>query len=195
MRLPYVVWSRSNAVKNSCVLNELVGVDEIFQLTIGTPLADKFPENVHFTLHPDFPHHLVLIDSLNNINRVIVGSKRLSDFLQARNPKCVEYLPVGIMGHKRKMLSRQYSIIHPIEPVDCLDIDRSGVSWNKLVEGKIRSVKRIVLDPARLDPDREIFRLNRFFEVILVRRDVAEAIDKEQFSGIRWVNLEDYPEN
>jgi hypothetical protein len=195
MRSPYVIWARSNQVKHSCVLDQLVGFEPRFQLKKGVPLSADFPKDVYFTLHPDFPHNLVLIDSLNNVNRVIVGSKRLREFFQARNSQCTEYLPVGIMGHKGKLLSREYCIIHPVMPVDCLNIEESGVSWNRIVKEKIRSVKRVVLDPGRIDMRRDIFRLNRYFDLILVRREVAEAIDEEQFTGIRWIEPENYPED
>jgi hypothetical protein len=195
MKTDYLVWQRSNKIKNTCVLDELVGFDEDFELTAGTPLAANFPKGVHFTLHPDYPHNLVLIDTLNNIHRVIVGSKRLREFFEARGTKLLEFLPVGIMGHKKKLLSRDYAIVHPVSPVDCLKVEECGARFSNLVESRISALKRLVLDESRIEPQREIFRINSFFDVVMVRRDLAEAIDKEQFTGIRWVNPSNFPEN
>jgi hypothetical protein len=190
----YLVWTHSNKVKHSCVLDQLIGVKKIFELREGVPRASTFPADAHFTMSADFPNNTVLIDSLINTDMVIVASRRLRDFCESRNLKCLEYLPVKIMDHKGKPVANEYFILNPIQPVDCLDIERSEVEWDELVKGDIDTVGQVVLDPARIDPDRELFRLCKYFEPILVHRALAEAIDREKFTGMRWIELDKYPE-
>ena len=190
----YVVWAHSNKVKHSCVLDRLVGVKKKFELIEGIPQTSTFPENAHFTMSADFPNNTVFTDSLINTYMVIVASERLKKFFESRNTKFLEYLPVRIIDHKGKPVNREYFILNPILPVDCLDNEKSNVKWSEIVEGDIRSVQRIILDPTRIDPDRELFRLHRYFDPILVRRDVAEAIDRDKLTGMRWIDADKFPE-
>src|SRR5690606_42076348 len=43
-----------------------------------------------------------------------------------------------------------------------------------------------IFDEEQLDPKRQLFRLKSFSRLILVHRAVAEAIDKEGLTGVRW---------
>jgi hypothetical protein len=36
--------------------------------------------------------------------------------------------------------------------------------------------------------------LKGFKDIALVRRDLAEALDQQHFTGLGWLRLEDYPE-
>jgi hypothetical protein len=192
----YVVLTFSKTVKHACVLGDLTGVDRVFELNKGVSRHDLLErsDKVAFRMNAEFPNDTVLTDSLINTDRLLVGSLRLKQFLQARGSKKIEYLPVEIIDHKGKIASRDYFIIHPVEPVNCIDTEKSGVVWNPVVKGKIRRLNKLVLDESRIDPDRELFRPDLFFDVILVRRDVAEAVGSQQFTGMRWIELDNYPE-
>jgi hypothetical protein len=191
----FVIWGSSTTVPYRVLLDTMEGFDEVFKLGKGVQQNGSFAAGVYYTMNKDRPHNTVFTDSLKNLDNLIVASRRLREFFQARPSKGVEYLPIGVMDHKGKMASREYAIIHPAPPVDCLDCDKSGVVFSRIVKTKIRGVQRLVLDPARMDPERDLFRLDRFFDVILIRRDAAEAIDREGFTGIRWIEPADFPED
>src|SRR5438552_3993429 len=120
MRSNYVVWD-TKVIPNACVLQDLVRVEKDYQLRKGVPLASTFPEDAAFTMDPDFPDNTVLTDNLLNTNMMIVASMRLKMFLERQSLRKVEYLPVTIINHKGKPASREYFIVHPIDPVECLD--------------------------------------------------------------------------
>ena len=84
-----------------------------------------------------------------------------------------------------------YFIVHPIDLPQCLDIAKSGVTWWIVDKERINRVKQLILDESKVD--REMFRPKPFYKIIIVKRDLAEAIDREGFTGIRWIELEDYP--
>ena len=77
---------------------------------------------------------------------------------------------------------------------DCLDLNSSSVKWNKWDKDTIERVRRLLLDESRIDPARELFRAKAFWDVIFVSRPLAQAIDDMGFSGVRWIELSDYPE-
>ncbi|MGK3961292.1 DUF1629 domain-containing protein [Sorangium sp. So ce1667] len=191
-RSSYVIWGRER-VDGACMLYKLSGVEKVFQLLNGVPRAAGFPGDATYSMDPNFPDDMLLTDSLNNPDMLIVVSERLRQLIASKATRGVEYLPVTIIDHKGKAAGR-YTIVHPIEPLDCLDLDRCEPRRSRIVKTMIDDVKRLVLDDSKLDPERALFRPLGFPRVVLVRRDVADAISAGGFSGTRWVELDAYPE-
>lgn len=189
----YVIWE-NKMVANSCVLDQLHGMDEEHKFREGVSLAETFPENAFYTMDPDFKNNTLMTDCMFNTDELIVASRAVRNFLERQGVKKVEYLPVKILNHKRKAVKEEYFIVHPVDNVDCLNVERCGATWSEMLEGQIDKVERLVLDEAKIGPERVLFRCRQFYLVTLVRRDLAEAIAREAFSGMRWVELEKYPE-
>ena len=106
----------------------------------------------------------------------------------------VEYLPVSIVDHRGRIASPDYCIVNPINPVDCLDADKSGADWSELNEGTIDSIAKLVITEEKVPPARQLFRMKYFYDLILIRRELAEAINGSGATGIRWIEPKDYPE-
>lgn len=190
----FVLWEASTEIRNSCVLGAMRGFDEIYDLKSGKSFAGVFPEDVEFEMSPDFPRNTVLTDNLMNEEGVVVCSAALKQFLEARGTACIEYLPVAIRNHKNRIASKDYFIITPLEPIDCLDETASGAEENLILPGEFDSVQRLVLMEEKIDPTREIFRIARFPNVTVVRRGLALQLSEQKFTGVRWVELGDFPE-
>jgi hypothetical protein len=194
MKSKYAIWE-SKDVPNACSLHKLVEVEKLYELVKGVPRAATFPASAAYRMDPDFPHDTMLIDNLINSDMLVVVSQQVKEFLEKRALKKVEYLPVAIFDHKQKIASRDYFLIHPIDPVDCIDLDKSEVEWGIIDEESIDEVNHLVIDETRIDPEREMFRLKHFCDIVLVRWELAEAIDAQGFTGIRWIDINDYPES
>ena len=191
MKEGYFVWGMK-LVPDACVLDELIEVENKWNLVKGVSRVSDFPQKAAFCMNPDFPNNTIMTDSLRNIRRLIVGSARLAQFLQARGLEAVEYLPVAVVNHKKKVVSRDYFIIHPVNPVDCLDIAKSGARFSKIDKTTADEVKKLVLDEKRIPSTRELFRPKPFYDVVLASRELAEAIVAQGFTGIRWTELDNY---
>lgn len=191
-RSNHVIWGRER-VDGACMLYKLSGVEKVFQLLDGIPRAAGFPADATYAMDPNFPDDMLLTDSLNNPDMLIVVSEPFRQLIASKATRGVEYLPVAIIDHKGKVAGRCY-IVHPIEPLDCLDLDRCEPRRSRIVKTMIDDVKRLVLDDAKIDPERALFRPRGFPRVVLVRRDLAEAITASGFTGTRWVELDAYPE-
>jgi hypothetical protein len=187
----FVIWD-SAVVKNAVVLHLLKGVEKEYQLRKGIPRAATFPSHAVYTMHPDFPHNTILVDNLVNTGLRIVASQRLKEFLEKQAVPKVEYLPVAIVNHKGKAASNDYFIVHPVEPVECLDLEKCEPTWGEVDETSIDEVRQLVIDETRVDPGRQLFRPKQFHQVILARRTLAEAIDAAGFTGIRWIELDKF---
>jgi len=190
----YVIWGRRR-VKNAAFLSDLHGIEKAHELLYGIPRAAGFPEDVVWDVDDDAPPNGILPDSINNPDRLLACSRRLVEFLQARSVPKVEYLPVAIRNQKGRIISKNVFIVHPLEPVDCLDVDKSAAEWSPIAETDIDRVGRLVLVESKLDPTRQLFRLAKFPDLVLVRRDLADGIDAAGLTGMRWIELNEYPEN
>ena len=140
----YVIW-HNRSRKNECQLRDFVGLDNTFPLTSGASLRDHFPNDTTFAMDADQPTHSKLTDSLGNTNRVIVASRRLADFFRQQGVPKVEYLPTTILNHKNRPIDEAYEIVHPVEPVDCLNLDGVAVRYSMILPNKIDELDRIVL--------------------------------------------------
>lgn len=191
MAMDYVFWKPAFD-DETATFESLEGDEEDdWQITKGISRVDDFPEDAVFPMNPDFPHGIALKDSIQNIGSMVVVSPRLKDFLEQRELKAVEYLPVGLLNHKgRPVQGGKYFIVNLLDPVDCLDLDRCDAKYSNITPEDIMRVKRLVLDEAKVDTERQLFSPKGLFAP-LARRDLAEAIDAAGFTGIRWVELKD----
>lgn len=189
-----LVWMHSNEVKNGCVLGNLSGIDSIYDLNEGVSFEGRFPSDAKYSLHADFPNNLVLTDNLINSDGLMVVSSRLKVNLENRGLKDVEYHSVEIRDHKGRVFSKDYFILHPVKPVECLNHEASGANASLILPSVIDNVDELVLHEEQVPLDRQLFRIAGFPDATLIRRDLAEDLNNAQFTGFRWLELSDYPE-
>ncbi len=190
----YVIWEQ-DIVEGACALSGMTGFADDWKLLYGESVRGEFPSRVRFAMDPDYPHDIALTDSLYNIEMLIVASEPLRELIEAEHPAAVEYLPVTIHNHKKRAVKEPYVIMHPIDPVDCLVVDACKPTYGRIQKTEIERVRHLVIDQVRVPADRLIFRPKGFARVVLTHRRLAQKIDHAGMSGIRWVELADYPES
>ena len=192
----FLIWDASlDSKKNFCVLDDLENVEDGFELTEGAPREHNFPDNAMLAMDPEYPKSIALADNIFNVSELIVASKALKKFIEERSKINVEYLPVTIKNHKQRVASNDYYIVHPIHLQDGLDIKKSICTWSTIIKDKVNEVERLIIDENRIEPEVTLFRLKYFYRPILVRRDLAEAISEADFTGTRWIELNEYIED
>ena len=131
-------------------------------------------------------------DRLVNLSDLVVVSAATVDLLRAAEVGPVEFLPVNVRDHRGNAVAGGWHLVNPLEPVECLDMAACDPKPNKLLPGKIRSVKKLVLDPARVDASRKLFCCDAFHKPKIVHRSLAAAINDAGLTGNRFVELQDY---
>ena len=190
----YVIWNVDKQVPHACVLKKFVGFSADNTLRHGVPLENKFPRGVAFHMSPDFPTNLLLTDNLRNTDSCAVVSAKLAAALRARPVAKMEYLPVSIIDHKRKVASKDYFILNPLELVDCVDRKKSKLREDDMVPGDIERIFDLVLDEKRIPKDRDVFRVKGFAQMTLASCELADELTAAKFVGLRWVPAEGNPE-
>ena len=101
--LPFI-WEW-NIGQKFCVLHSLQNVEKAWQLSKGISCAQDFPSNASFFMHPDHPRYKLLADNLSNVNRALVVSGKLKEFIETWHLPGVEYLPISVYDHKKRLAS------------------------------------------------------------------------------------------
>lgn len=118
----------------------------------------------------------------------LVGSPALIAFLQERELKNVEYLPLKVLGPDDAVFDTGYRLIHPIKPVPALDVAKSGASFNA-DDKSIDAVRRIVLQPGKVKAGVHLFRLAAYWLPVLVHRELAAELLAARFKGVAFCEL------
>ncbi len=187
----YQLWGE-DVSSGYCILGYIEGYEDDWKLTNATSVLSEWPDDVTLRMDPDFKRQIKLSDHLGNPARVIIASLALRQFLEGRGVPYLEFLPIRIYNHKRKVASEEYTLLNLLGIQDCMDMDASGVTWNSILPEYIAEVDHIVLDEDRVEEGVVLFRAKHFAEAIFVKRDLADAILADELTGVEFLELEDW---
>ena len=191
MSTEFVIMDSAN-VPNACVLGNRPRLEKPWQFSRGMSRVATFPPDFAWPMDPEFPNATLLVDNLINTDGMLVISPRLHEFFKAQGVDHVEYLPLTILDHRGRPAAKDYVIAHPIDPVDCLDLAASKGRLSEIQKDVVMEVEKVVLEPAKIDPTRQLFRAKGFPVATIVTRKLADAIDAGGFVGIRWIALDKF---
>lgn len=180
--MDYLVWSAA-PVGNVCTLEPIVNVTRFVELTRGVPLQETFPEDAFLQMSKNFKKDTKLVDDVMNGNGIKICSKKLVEFLKSKELKNIEYLPVTILDHKKKVASKDYCIVHPVGLQDAIDLKASVPQYNAILTTKINSVNQLIIDESRVDSQVRVFRLVGLTRPVLIDAKLADEIRSEGFVG------------
>jgi hypothetical protein len=104
----------------------------------------------------------------------------------------VEYLPVQILNHKKKLASKDYFILNPLSVVDCVDIEASEVEWDVIRTDFIESCASLVVRDSLVPADVHVFRPKHLESDILVRSELVNALTAAGLEGLLFTRAEDF---
>lgn len=182
MDAPFMYW-KNRPVKNGAVVTTLENVSAAWAMTDGESFKDRWPVNAAFRFDPEFKRDTLPVDSYHSIENMLVVSKRLKEFIETRSSAGLEYLPVTIYDHKGKPLAEPCFIVHPVDPVDCIDLAKSQVEWSISDPTCIDEVDHLEIDASKVPADRLLFRAKALKRSLIVRSSLAREIEQAGFTG------------
>jgi hypothetical protein len=180
--------------KGYCVLGSVEKVPQRSDLRFGKPYLSRWPEDIQFTMEPDFPKDIALADSMENISMLLAVSEKFKQALEAI-PGALnsnEVLPVKVVNHKKRVEKGPHYIIHQINHPPCLDEAQSTGTRSALDPKEFQFLDTMVLDPAKIAPDLMLFRPAQFSDFPLVREDLADKLAALNLTGIEFHELEGF---
>ena len=190
MKGEFVIWTYKT-VKHASAVKLAPGSgfrDTGGALRNGLTLEQTFPTGVRLTMPADRPMNTLLPDNVYNVNMMIVASRRLKEFLARQALPGVEYLPVVVINHKGDPVLDPFFIVHPVNHLDCVDEEQS-VFRRSDIDDSYEHFDRMVIDANRVPPDRQLFRINGYWDATLIRRTFADALARGKFSGLAFEEL------
>jgi len=186
----YVFW-RQESDDIYCMLDQPV-VDDVWDLEEGVSRSDNWPDDISCRMSKEYPKQIRLADNLDALGLVVI-SQRLKTMVEAKASKNrIEYLPVRLINHKGRVASKDYWILNPLDIWDCIDVDKSGVTWNKIDPTTITSCDQLVLKPRAIPPHFVMFRMKYWPKNIVVKRSLIEEAAETGFTGIDSLEIESY---
>ncbi len=154
----------------------------------GEPATGFVPDDLTFDVDPQFG--VEFGDVLPNTFNARVMSARMADAISALGVR-LERFPVRIRNARGRVVPEPYALVNLLDLVPCADVPRCEYVPS-LVPGEMSAVTKLVLDDARVDPQRPMFRIAEAPPMILVRADVAAAFEREGFTACRFVDVADF---
>jgi hypothetical protein len=162
------------------------------ELERGISVAANFPKDIVYQMSKRFPKDFILSDNFNVAGQIIVSKPLKEHLMKLLTKHKIEWLPVSIANHKNKVVSNDYFILHSLNVVDCIDIDKSIVEWNPLDKTILMGCEGLVIDEFKISDEFMIFRPLHWGSKTMVLPELANELEAAGFTGFRFVEATGY---
>lgn len=163
-----------------------------YQLRKGVSRLNNWPTEVVFEYSNHRPEGMILTDWVKNRAGLLIISDRFKKTLSEFDIQYLEYLPIQIMDHKKRIVSESYWIANFVILIEAIDKIQSIFKNSPGNDGKIFTFKKFVLKNNILQNGPKIFRLKEQPMLILIRNDLKERIESEKLTGIQFIETDNY---
>ncbi len=191
MKLHVLALELDPAVGNGVITDHPPGMTiDNFEFSEALRLADRFPSRPTYAFSADYPEHRAVCDLQANTLGFFVVSARLRKTLSVE--PFVEHLEIRLANHRGEVGSDSHTIANFLNPVDCIDIERSDLELSEIFEGRIERIRSLVIDPTRVPENRHAFRLAGSHRTVVVRDELRRKIDDAGLTGMLFVPTEQF---
>jgi len=165
---------------------------ESYRYKKGESLIQEFKkhENLGMYFDPDYLDDTELFDFVDNINDLIIANKKVCDVLVALALPNIEFLPIWLYDHQDHVTSKEYAIVNVLGSVDVIDMEKSEIDMDSIIETQIYSIDNLVLDYDKIPEDASIFRATTKLDEIFVRDDVKNAMESAGLEGCVFIEAD-----
>lgn len=154
-----------------------------YKLGKGERLGAEYPADARIYMDPR-ERGIELPSLIGNTCCMLIVDRPMKEVLERLNKAPVQYLPVRIYNHKKRLASADHFIVNPIGTYDCLDTEQSGIEYE---DGEVVNVdeEALVLDREKMKEAPALFRVREDPGIYVVNEDVVDA----------WIALDPRPTN
>ena len=153
-----------------------------YKLAEGEEVVDRdaYPPNAHVIMDGSFGRALGGI--IGNANSLLIVSRPIQEAIARVQPNGIQYLPLAIHNHKRRLASSDYYIVNPLGDLDCADLKASEIEY---LDGDVVGVDSLVLSEAKLKQAPHLFRVHEDPTIYVISHVLLQA----------WIDLVPRPKN
>ena len=144
-----------------CVITQFVkGIEmDAYRVGLGKRATDIWPDDARIYMSKD-QKGVKLSSLLGTTRNMLIARVDLRRLIEEHCKGVdIEYLPFSLYDHRKRLYSKDYSIINPIGTFDCLDPRKTNAVWDKEKPGRISLLRMPVLDRAKVAKAPELFRI------------------------------------
>jgi len=153
-----------------------------FEFARAQPLGARFPSGASYTFSADYPDARAVCDLQSNTLGLFIVSEALRREFAIES--AVELLPLRLLDHRGDVVSETHALANFLRPVDCVDIAASRLDFSNTHPDRVDRIRGLVLDEARIPPERAVFRLAQRTRTLLVRDDLRKRIEAARLTGL-----------
>jgi len=177
-------WLWRNATQDGYCTIKTPNMERVWELVQGVSRIQDFPDGIECRMNPQRPKDVGLADNIRGAFFPVI-SGRLRKALEAEaTQNRVEYIPVRIINHKKRLASADYFVLNPLDIVDCIDPEASCVEWNTISPGSISYCKGLVLKEDAIPPGFRLFRLKYWPNNIMIDDDLVANLKRMDLTGL-----------
>jgi hypothetical protein len=129
----------------------------------------------------------MLCDLVENTSGVLIVSAKARAVLEDAGVtgKLVEYLPFTLKDKRGRPTKQEFFIANLRQKVECVDRAKSDITVSK-VSGKLLGVDNLTVVEKKVPKDAQLFRLEEWPRVIVIRSDLAKRLRDEKLTGLKF---------
>ena len=140
----------------------------------GESVAKVWPADARCDMSPEVGG-MKLADFVGNTVRLLIVHERIKNVMERTNEGKIEYLPLSIFNHKKRLASKDFFVVNPLGTDDVLDLGKSKIQRS----GKdIVDIDKMILDPEKMKRAPDIFRPREAPTSYIISKRVAAALLK-----------------
>jgi hypothetical protein len=168
------------------------GLMRKYQLLKGISRLSGWPTDLAARFSDDRPEGMRLTDWVLTPFGWLLISDRFKKLVEGTGVSNVEYLPIKMKNHKKKVVSDSYWIVNFLVLVEAVDRSKSAFEIDAAEDDKIFRFDRFVLRTEVEEKGPPVFRLKEQPQLVLVREDLATQINGAALTGLRLVETSKY---
>lgn len=149
-----------------------------YRMAEGDPMGADYPQDVPWQMCREIPGKKLPSLIGTSCGYLVVARPLKEVFEQAGVP--IECLPFTLLDHKKRVASRDYFIINPLGTFDCLDLQKSHITWSQKVPGAVLDLDKPVLDPKKIGHASDLFRILEDPTIIVLSAALAKKLQELQ---------------
>ncbi len=169
----------------------------------GPPVLDTLPEDIDvldFTSgrrveRSSDPIVIALRESIGSFlpdmltYLIPLFSEKLKHILNELHVSNIDYYPVELIDTDTRKIDRTYWLANIIGCIECVDIENSDATYDKLF--KKHTFKSFLIDESKVR-DASMFRLAEKQRLIIIDEALKASLDRAELQGVRVRNTRDY---
>lgn len=130
-------------------------------------------------------------DFLAGVFSFPVVSARFEAILRELEPDHLEFHPIDLIDTRCSDTDRTYCFVNVLDPVSCLDWERSEVRTMSVAPNVILGIEKLVIKEDAL-VGRHICRMAEFKTLLLVSSTLRQRIEEAGLTGIGFKDIAEY---